>query len=403
MSMPQVTHLRTALQRLASCRDSATLLTTLLSEARRLLGGELGLVWHTTDADQWRLQQTIGVTGAIPSRLQQLTLPQEGAPQAIARRLRSLGYRSVLLRPLRSRGRLIGLVALCSRRRRRFRRAHAEILLLLMHHAEVVMDSPGFRATPHGPEIDRLVDERSDPAERMEIFRLLNPLISGITHNLNNTLTVIGGRIELSLNQPQNQTTVQHLRASLRGVHQAGDVIRDLHDLLSVQRGGEHGSIDLNQVVHDCVQLARSTWFMERTLPRSPVQLVIDLHPVPPLMGSAADLKAALLILLQDMMRLMRPGHVLALRTWTGQENGRQALFLEFTEEPEGVRSGEPEASLAPACTGERSTWVESVPRLVADIIRRLGGRLAPPVPAEAWRTLTLVFTPSPVSAPPEA
>jgi signal transduction histidine kinase len=398
MGTPQVTYLRAALQHLASCPDSDALLTTLLIEARRLLGGEVGLAWLTTDADQWHLRQTIGMAEVIPSRLQRLTIPPEGE-RAVARRLRYLRYRSVLLGSLRRGGRLVGLVALCSRRRRRWRRTDTEILRLLTHYAEVIMDSRGFQVASGGPEIDSPTDERSDPAERMELLRLLRPLLSGITHNLNNTLTVIGGHVELSLNQPQNQSSLHHLGTSLRGVHQAAEVIRDFHELLSLQQGGGHGPVDLNQVVHDCVQLARTPWFMERTLPRPPVDLVVDLHPVPAITGSALDLKAALLILLQHVMEVMRPGHTLVLRTWTDRQHDRQELWLEFADEPEGGHSGEQEEHLAPASISARSTWIESVPRLVGDIIRRLGGRILRPDATDAWRLLTLAFTVPPTSA----
>jgi signal transduction histidine kinase len=390
MGTPQVTQLRVALQHLSVCRDIDTLFTTLLSEARRLLGGKVGLAWLMSDADQWHLQQTIGVTVEIPSRLQRLMLPP-GGERAVVRRLRYLGYRSILLGSLHRRGRPVGLVALCSRRRRRFRRMDTERLRLLNHHAEVIMESPGFRATAGRPEIEMPVDEGSDPAERAEILHLLSPLISRITHDLNNVLTVIGGHIELSLHQPQNQSTLQHLGASLRGVHQAGDVIRDLHDLLSMQRGGEHGLFDLNQVVHDCVQLARSSWFMERIPQRSPIHLVIDLHPVPPLTGSAPDLKVTLLILLRHLMNVMRPGRTLTLRTWTDRENGRQEVFLELADEPGGVHIGEREGGLEPASISEQSPRIEPVPRLVEAIVRRLGGRIVVPHASDA--RMTLIFT----------
>jgi signal transduction histidine kinase len=370
MRIPPVTQLRAALQRLSACPETDILLTTLLREARDLLHGDVGFAWLATDAEQFRLQQTIGVTGATPSRLQRLTLPH-GGERAAAQRLRYLGHRSVLIAPLRIRNQPAGLVAICSRRRRGFRRTDSEILRLLSHHAGVVIDSPGFRASSH-----RSTEENSNSAARLEIFPLLSPLISGITHNLNNTLAVIGGHIELMLLQPQPPSALHHLGASLQGVQQAGIVIRNLRDLPSVHGWVRHGPFDVNQVVHDCVELARSTWFMESTPQHSPVYLAVDLHPVPPLTGCAPDMKVALLLLLRHLMEVTRPGHTLTLRTWTDRQDGRQEVFLELADEPGGVHIGEPGGGLEPAFRDEQSARMELVPRLVHEIVGRLGGRI---------------------------
>jgi hypothetical protein len=146
--------------------------------------------------------------------------------------------------------------------------------------------------------------------------------------------------------------------------------------------------------VHDCVDLARSTWFMESASQRSLVHLAVDLHPVPPLIGCAPDMKVALLLLLRHLMEVMHPDHTLILRTWTDRQDGRQEVFLELADEPGGVHIGEPGGGLEPAFRDEQSARMELVPRLVHEIVGRLGGRVVMSSAADFRLVVTVAPTP---------
>jgi signal transduction histidine kinase len=381
MPLQQLTQLAGAMEALSSCVEIQALLTTLLIQAKELCRAEVAWSWLMVDADQLRLQQVEGEPSAVPPRLQRMKMPA-GGRRVIARRLRRIGYRSVLVVPLHARARMLGIVAVGSRRSRQLRRLDTAACAILAQHAGSLLEM----LQGHPPLVSGAVMPHEELAGNPELTRehlhLLNALIARITHGLNNVMATVNGRVELLLYRPHDQHTLQHLSSTLRAVIEANQLVRHIQNLVSGQHGQGAVMVDLNQLVRDCLQIARSAWFMEFRARRVPVELLTDLRPMPALSTRASELRIALLCLLQHAMDTLDPGARLVIRTWTEGEDAREMLFIRLFDE-----SGQPpEAAQTPAVGGEegmgillnsaRVTESRRTLEFVETTVYNLGGRI---------------------------
>jgi K+-sensing histidine kinase KdpD len=395
MPVRQLKQLAGAMETLSSCVEIHALLTALLIQAKELCRADAAWSWLMVDADQLLLQQVEGEPSTTPPRLQRMKMPA-GGRRVIARRLRRIGYRSVLIVPLQGHTRMVGMVALGWQSPRRSRRVDTAACAILAHHAgiliEMLQGHPSFVPGAIMPQEE--LDSR--PRLAPEHLQLLNALIARITHGLNNVMATVNGRVELLLNRPYDHYTVQHLSSTLRAVIEANQLVRHIQNLVS---GQEAVMVDLNQLVRDCVQIARSTWFMEFRARRVPVELTADLRPMPALSTRAPELRVALLCLLQHAMDMLDPGARLVIRTWTEREDAREMLFVRLFDE-----GGQPpEGAQTPAVGGEegvglllnsaRVTESRRTLEFVETTVHDLGGRITAYRNATGGIIITLRFS----------
>jgi K+-sensing histidine kinase KdpD len=322
-----------------------------------------------------------------------------GGRRVIARRLRRIGYRSVLVVPLQAHTRMLGIVAVGSRSSRQLRRVDAAACAILAQYAGILFEMlQGQPPSISGEAVPR-EESPSSPELAREHFDLLNALIARITHGLNNVMATVNGRVELLLNRPYDQHTMQHLSSTLRAVIEANQLVRHIQNLVSGQRGQEAVMVDLNQLVRDCVQIARFTWFMEFRARRVPGELMADLRPMPALPTRAPELRIALLCLLQHAMDMLGPGARLVIRTWTEREDASEMLFIRLFDE-----SGQPpEVAQTPTVGGEEGmglllnsahvTESRRTLEFVATTVQDLGGRITVYRNASCGIIITLRFS----------
>ncbi len=398
MQLQQLKRLASAIEALSSCVEVDALLTTLLAQARSLCRTEAAWIWLMQEGDQLHLHHAEGVPSTVAPHLQRMKMPAGGA-RVIARRLRRLGYRSVLVAPLPARTKILGMLAAGSRRSRRLRRVDGEVHKMLAQYAGTLLDMP----PGHSP----FVSGEAPPREGMlmnlgvqrEYLHLLNTLISRITHGLNNAMATINGRVALLLNRPYDQNTVQHLGATLRSITEANQLIRHIQNLVSAQHGQGAVMFDLNQLVLDSLQIARSTWFLEFRETRVPIELTADLSPIPALLGRAPDLRIALLCILRHTMDTLRPGGRLVMRTWTEGKDPRQTVVISISDD-----TGHPpqiaqppiawqEEGIGLLLRGAQMAESRRALEFVETIVQDLGGRVTVHRNAAGGITITLRFS----------
>jgi hypothetical protein len=395
MPVQQLKQLAGAMEALSSCVEIHALLNTLLIQVKELCHAEAAWSWLMVDTDQLRLKQIEGEPSTLPPRLQRMKMPA-GGRRVIARRLRRIGYQSVFVVPLPGRTRMGGMIALGWQRPRQSRRADTTTCAILAQYTgiliEVLQGHPLLVSGAMMPQEEL----GSRPGLAPERLQLLNALIARITHGLNNVMATVNGRVELLLNRPYDHYTMQHLSATLRAVLEANQLVRHIQNLVS---GQEAVMVDLNQLVRDCVQIARSTWFMEFRTRRVAVELTADLRPMPALSTRAPELRVALLCLLQHAMDMLDSGARLVIRTWTEREDAREVLFIRLFDE-----SGQPpEVAQTPAVGGEESmglllnservTESRRTLEFVEATVYSLGGRIAVYRNATGGIIITLRFS----------
>jgi signal transduction histidine kinase len=392
MRLQDLKHLETAMEAFTACVDVDMLLGTLLAHTRDLFHMEAAFLWLAADGEQSRLHRTEGVPASAAARLQRLKMSARGG-RAVASRLHKLGYRAVLVAPLQVHGRMVGMVAAGSQPLRPSLRIDSAAFNLLVRCAASALERLQPPSTHRGEETRRPMPTRGNLEVQNERLRLLNTFISGITHDLNNALTTISGRMELLLNRLHDQVTLQHLGAAHRAIDEASQMIRHIHGFVSGYREGGAMMVDINQLVAESIQMARSAWFQGFRQTHIPVALRVELNPVPAFPTRPSDLRIAFLCLLRHAMDTLRPGGELMVRTSCVGEDGGQTVVVSISDDP-----GQPSTAVRQEGIGFLLRQIHTPEsqlalEFVQTIIRNLDGQITVDHRIESGTTTTLLFS----------
>jgi K+-sensing histidine kinase KdpD len=391
MRLQHLRHLAAAMQACSACADLEALIAVLLAHLRQLFPVEVAFVWLMRDGEQLHLHHAEGVPPAVASRLQLMKRSASGE-RSVARRLHRQGYRRVLAAPLGLPSQILGMVAVGSRRSRRFGRIEAAIFKMLVQYAGSCLERLQSSPTAEAGEMRRRAAVASDVEVLNEHMRLLNAFISGITHDLNNAMTSISVRVELLLNRLHDQVTLQHLGTAHRAINEAGQMIRHMQDLVSGYRERGDVIVDINQLVRGSLQIARSTWFQEFRATRAPVDLDVELSSVPVLPGRSSDLRMAFLCILRHAMDTLRPGSRLLVRTQTELVDERQTVFISISDDPDQSSAAEREEGIGLLLRALNTPESQRALEFALAIIRNLDGRITVQRSAAGGTTTTLIF-----------
>jgi signal transduction histidine kinase len=226
-----------------------------------------------------------------------------------------------------------------------------------------------------------------------ERLRLLNTFISGITHDLNNALTTISGRMELLLNRLHDQVTLQHLGAAHRAINEASQMIRHMHGLVSGYREDGVVMVDINQLVGDSIQMARSAWFQGFRQTHIAVDLGAELNPVPALATRPLDLRIALLCMLRHAMDTVRPGGELMVRTSSVGEDEGQTVVVSISDDPSQSSTAARDEGIGLLLRQIHTLESQRALEFVQTIIRNLDGQITVDRSADGGTTTTLLFS----------
>ena len=159
----------------------------------------------------------------------------------------------------------------------------------------------------------REVQRRQEQMIRIERLRALNELASGISHNINNRLTVILGRAQLAAKSARDEDLQDDLRAIARAARQSADLVQRLQN--STASWVDRRSlppIDVNAVVREAVAWARAEWRGESV---PPITIVEDLPHVAQIKGLADELQQVVRNMLTNARDAMPEGGTITVST----------------------------------------------------------------------------------------
>jgi signal transduction histidine kinase len=159
----------------------------------------------------------------------------------------------------------------------------------------------------------REVERRQEQMIRIERLRALNELASGISHNINNRLTVILGRAQLAAKSARDEDLQDDLRAITRAARQSADLVQRLQNSTAfwVDRR-TLPPIDVNDVVHEAAAWARAEW---RGVAMPPITIIEDLADVAQPKGLADELQQVVRNMLTNAREAMPEGGTITVST----------------------------------------------------------------------------------------
>jgi signal transduction histidine kinase/ActR/RegA family two-component response regulator len=217
-------------------------------------------------------------------------------------------------------------------------------------------------------ERERELARMKDSMEAQERLRAIGELASGMAHDLNNTLHAL--QLRLSRLGPCVAASPEHtedLRVVERIAADAGARVRRLQDLARRREDLPDERVDLRAVISDAVELARP----HDPDPALRLAFEVDLPPLPPVLGNAAELGHVFVNLFLNGKDAMPRGGRIAV---TGTVCADGAVEITVADEGTGIPSENLERIFDPFFTtkGRRGTGLGL--SMAAGVLRRLGG-----------------------------
>lgn len=221
------------------------------------------------------------------------------------------GLRAALLVPLRTRGRVLGLLALADVEPREFSIEEIEFALTLATVTAVALD------TRRGLEDLRgaLGEQAALEAQRAEgeKARALAALGGGLTRELSSIFALLLGKSQLMLARAQDESLREGLGALEEAAWRGTDVLQRLLGLAEA----DHAvgvSCDLGAIAQEALAFARPRIGPGTSPGGRRIEMTADLPPTPPVHGSAVAFREAIVNLVLNAMEAMPDGGTVAVQ-----------------------------------------------------------------------------------------
>jgi PAS domain S-box-containing protein len=228
-----------------------------------------------------------------------------------------------------------------------------------------------------------------------ERLKAVGELASGIAHDLNNSLNALRLRVELLRADPS--LVLRHndsLQLIARIVRDAGATIGRLQDFARRRHDRPVESVDLNAIISQSVEIAKSTLEEKNFLLGRSIRIEVEIPGLPLALGEPAELRQIFLNLLLNAQDAMPTGGTIRI-------NGRVdrgTIVVNVEDQGEGILQEHLNRIFDPffSTKGERGTGLGL--SLAYTAMRRFGGTISAANRVEGGAIFTLTF---PVPAKP--
>lgn len=153
----------------------------------------------------------------------------------------------------------------------------------------------------------------------------LGRMTMGIAHDVNNLLSTVLGYSELIRAEfPIDDTDriSEHLRMIEQAALDGASLIAKIQAYVRKEKVTHFELLDLPKLVQDCVALTRPYWFNEARRQGITIEINLDLNEVPPIFGSAAELREVFVNLFLNAVQAMPDGGSIDVTTSLEPEKG---------------------------------------------------------------------------------
>jgi PAS domain S-box-containing protein len=150
-----------------------------------------------------------------------------------------------------------------------------------------------------------------------EKLRAVGEMAAGIAHNFNNVLTTILTRAQILALQVTDAMALQRgLNLIAQAASDGATIVRRLQQLARGPGTSEVTALDLNTLVREVIETTQPLWHDHARREGRPVQVRLELIPLPHIAGRAAELREVLTNLVLNAVQAMPEGGQLTLRSW---------------------------------------------------------------------------------------
>lgn len=155
---------------------------------------------------------------------------------------------------------------------------------------------------------------------QQERLRALGEMVTGVAHDFNNALSMILGYAELLQHQCRRQPGAENFAGYAETIVTASlDAAEIVSRLREFHRPTEPGEarepLPFNAIVEQAVTFTRPRWLAESIARGMPIEVMMELSPIPPVRGNAPELREMLTNLIFNAVDAMPQGGRITLRT----------------------------------------------------------------------------------------
>ncbi len=168
-----------------------------------------------------------------------------------------------------------------------------------------------------------------------EKLTALGQLAGGIAHDFNNLLQAILGYAELMGRNPEKKELVQRgLQVIERAASDGSETVKRIQEFARLRPMEAFTTLDLNEVIHEAVAITRPRWEQQAAHLGIRLDLVVDLHPLPKVLGRPAALAEVFTNLILNAIDAMPSGGVLRL---SASAEGDDWVSVEVADTGDGI------------------------------------------------------------------
>jgi len=187
--------------------------------------------------------------------------------------------------------------------------------------------------TPHLQAVVEDVTERNKVVSelvRLERLRALGEMPAGVSHNLNNMLSVVLGYASLLQAENKDLSIASSIDEIVASTVRASDLVKRLHHAVRSEGEQPQEPVDLNEIVRDTVNTTRPRWQDETGLSGVTVEVLLELEEIPHVRGTISGLNGILTNLLLNAVDAMPDGGKITIGTQP-DDNGSVQLTVRDT------------------------------------------------------------------------
>jgi PAS domain S-box-containing protein len=277
-------------------------------------GGQVlrvGALKGTVLPQDFRMPLGVGLSGRLAVTGEPLFVidPASDPNNILAEQDWASGVATYLGLPIKSRGRVLGVLTFNTTNRRFYGADELTFLGSFADHAAIAIEKAQLFDELNQSYAD--LQRAQDELIRAEKLRALGQMSAGIAHDLNNMLAAILGQVELLRLRARDPEVQDALRMLETAATDGAQVVRRLQDFARQRRRSPLAPVNLADIVAESLEITRPRWRDELQRQGLVIDIQVRLDDIPLILGYGPEVREILTNLILNAVDAMAQGGTL--------------------------------------------------------------------------------------------
>jgi PAS domain S-box-containing protein len=221
-----------------------------------------------------------------------------------------------------------------------------------------------------------------------EKLRALAEMASGVAHDFNNALAAILGNTQLLLYTVQDDELKETLKTIEKVAKDSAQTVRRLQDFTRKRVHQELHKVDMNTIVKDSIEITKPKWKDEAQSRGIHIEMVLNLGKIPPVSGSASELREMLTNMIFNAIEAMPEGGKIELCTF----KKKRKVYVQVSDTGIGIGEEVRKKIFEPFFTTKPFTNTGLGLSMSYGIVKRFGGEVEVESKVDHGTTFTIIL-----------